>query len=109
MRAYHLTKARTPSELPDWLFSERERGQGGLLHPYARHDDTRKETSGPSCNQAATNQFSSTRNFDAGLKNFQNFPTPAARAPTLAKASGGADRLKILRASRRNNAPAQHI
>jgi len=31
MRAYHLAKARTPSELPEWLFSERERGQGGLL------------------------------------------------------------------------------
>ena len=108
MRAYHLSKARTPSELPDWLFSERERGQSGLLRPDARHDDTRKETSGASRNQAATNQLFSTRNVDTGLKNIQSFPTPVARAPTLAKASG-ADRLKILRDSRRNNASAQRI
>ncbi|KJA20190.1 hypothetical protein HYPSUDRAFT_818903 [Hypholoma sublateritium FD-334 SS-4] len=108
MRAYHLSKARTPSELPDWLFSERERGQVGLLRLDARHVDTLKETSGTSRNQVATSQLSSTRNFDAGLKNFQNFPTPVARAPALAKASG-TDRLKILRDSRRNNAPAQRI
>ncbi|CAA7271735.1 unnamed protein product [Cyclocybe aegerita] len=38
MRAYHLSKARTPAELPDWLFSERERGQGGLLRPDAPND-----------------------------------------------------------------------
>jgi len=38
MRAYHLFKARTPSELPEWLFSERERGQGGLLRLDPRND-----------------------------------------------------------------------
>ena len=26
MRAYHLNKARTREELPDWLFDEKERG-----------------------------------------------------------------------------------
>jgi len=106
MRAYHLSKAQTLSELPDWLFSERERGQvGGLLRTDTRYADTHKESSGPSRNQVGTNQISSTRNSDAGLKNSS---TPVARAPTLAKASG-ADRLKMLRNSRRNNAPTQRM
>ncbi|PPQ83738.1 hypothetical protein CVT24_007625 [Panaeolus cyanescens] len=30
LRAYHLAKAESPSELPDWLFSERERRLAGF-------------------------------------------------------------------------------
>ena len=31
MRAYHLNKAQTRDELPDWLFDEKERGRFALL------------------------------------------------------------------------------
>ncbi|PPR06646.1 hypothetical protein CVT26_001188 [Gymnopilus dilepis] len=48
MRAYHLAKARTPSELPEWLFSERERGQAMLrINTPAEEPSPRRRSPNP--------------------------------------------------------------
>jgi hypothetical protein len=44
MKAYHLAKARDPSDLPSWLFSERERGAKGSMRGRTGDDDTRADT-----------------------------------------------------------------
>jgi len=44
MKAYHLGKAKNPSDLPSWLFSEQERRPVGQLRLASRHDNT-EETS----------------------------------------------------------------
>ncbi|KAF8959047.1 hypothetical protein BDZ97DRAFT_1421503 [Flammula alnicola] len=110
MRAYHLSKARTPSDLPDWLFSERERGQlGGLQGSETRSDDDRAKASLSSThrrNRIDVGQAELTRHTEPRLKNIQNFPTPTTRSLPPAKASG-TDRLKMLREKR--NAPSDRI
>lgn len=44
MKAYHLEKARDPSDLPGWLFNERERGVKGSTGGRTGNDDTRADT-----------------------------------------------------------------
>jgi len=44
MKAYHLEKARDPSELPAWLFNERERGVKGSTRGRTGNDDIRADT-----------------------------------------------------------------
>jgi hypothetical protein len=44
MKAYHLEKARDPSDLPAWLFNERERGVKGSTGGRTGYDDTRTDT-----------------------------------------------------------------
>ncbi|TFY67296.1 hypothetical protein EVG20_g3990 [Dentipellis fragilis] len=39
MKAYHLEKARDPSDLPEWLFDERERRPAGRPSTSRRRDD----------------------------------------------------------------------
>jgi hypothetical protein len=44
MKAYHLEKAKDPSELPHWLFNERERGVKSSTRGRSDNDDTRGDT-----------------------------------------------------------------
>jgi len=44
MKAYHLEKARSASDLPAWLFNERERGVKGSTGGRTGYDDTRADT-----------------------------------------------------------------
>jgi len=44
MKAYHLEKARGPSDLPAWLFNERERGVKGSTGGRTGNGDTRAVT-----------------------------------------------------------------
>jgi hypothetical protein len=44
MKAYHLEKAKDPSELPHWLFNERERGVKGSTRGRTGNDDIRADT-----------------------------------------------------------------
>lgn len=44
MKAYHLEKARDPSDLPAWLFNERERAVKGSTGGRTGNDDTRAYT-----------------------------------------------------------------
>lgn len=39
MRAYHLSKVKNPSDLPDWLFSARERGGKGSFAQTERSEE----------------------------------------------------------------------
>jgi len=39
LKAYHLEKARDPTELPDWLFDERERGLRGTTWSHTLADE----------------------------------------------------------------------
>ncbi|PPQ78074.1 hypothetical protein CVT25_015608 [Psilocybe cyanescens] len=105
MRAYHLSKARTPSELPAWLFSEKERGQGSLLRfdrLDSHDDDSQVREPAQRRNQPAYGNsttplvMQSQRN-----KNIQNTKPFSLNAP--AKVSGS-DRLKQMRELRRNAA-----
>ncbi|KAF8201417.1 hypothetical protein BJ912DRAFT_945316 [Pholiota molesta] len=98
MRAYHLSKARNPSELPNWLFSERERGQlGGLLRAEVPSDDSQSRPPGRQRN-LETGEISTPRTPERRLKNIQNFPTPINRLPPTK--TSGVDRLKMMREKR---------
>jgi len=44
MKAYHLEKANHPSDLPNWLFNERERGVKGSTRGRTGDADTRAES-----------------------------------------------------------------
>jgi len=44
MKAYHLEKARNPSDLPNWLFNERERGVNGSMRGRTGDADTRADS-----------------------------------------------------------------
>ncbi|KAF8902124.1 hypothetical protein CPB84DRAFT_1776672 [Gymnopilus junonius] len=90
MRAYHLAKARTPSELPEWLFSERERGQGGLLHIDPPFEG--REEPGPRRQQLPYNTLASSSLQSRGIK---------SSIPLAEPKLSGADRLKQLRSLRR--------
>ncbi|KAF9480127.1 hypothetical protein BDN70DRAFT_932007 [Pholiota conissans] len=97
MRAYHLSKAKHPSELPNWLFSERERGQlGSLLRSEVHGDDSQAPR------QRNQSDSGATRNPEPHFKNVQNFPTPVNRLPP-----SGTDRLKMLR--ERRSAPSNRV
>lgn len=108
MRAYHLSKARTPAELPDWLFSERERGQGGLLRSSDKPDSHGDGGQG----QSVSSQPVQRRNRPAygdstvslGERSRQKQDAQGtATKPLVAQAKlSGSDRLKQLRELRRN-------
>jgi len=85
MRAYHLSKARIPQELPDWLFNERERGQGRFdLH-----------NNGYSTTTAAEDRQRSI-GADATTKHLEN------RSMTGQAKLSGTERLKQMRSVRQN-------
>lgn len=99
MRAYHLSKAQNPSELPNWLFSEKERGQlGGLLRAELPSDDTQSRPPRGQRNHLDTGEISAPRTLERRLKNIQNFPTPINRLPPTK--TFGVDRLKMMREKR---------
>ncbi|KAF9532941.1 hypothetical protein CPB83DRAFT_846634 [Crepidotus variabilis] len=111
MRAYHLSKARTPSELPDWLFDERERGtKAGFAHvssievssdtPSRSKTQTQRRRYGQ---VSQPTQFIPSQEFpvDKEPTYFRGSPEPIpSRLPD------GVNRLKTLR-DRQRNAPAK--
>ncbi|KAH9484297.1 hypothetical protein JR316_0003778 [Psilocybe cubensis] len=102
MRAYHLAKARTPSELPAWLFSEKERGQGGLLRSdrTALPDDSQVREQTQRRNRPAYGDNTTIPGAHAQKnKDIQNTKPISSNGPTKIS---GADRLKQMRELRRN-------
>jgi len=96
MRAYHLSKARTLSELPDWLFSDRERGQLGLVRSNPPNDGSQ---AGSTDAQQAQRR---NRPENHSSKNLEPYPrglktTPSAIFPPI---SSGSDGLKKIREDR---------
>ena len=81
MKAYHIEKARDPTELPDWLFDERERG----VRSY-------KATPGASDRKAAeeTRPSDLSRSVTTARQDQPLPPARIARGPTLADRRGGA-------------------
>lgn len=102
MRAYHLSKARTPSELPDWLFSDKERGQVGLLRFDPPNDGSQAARTYP----AQRRENHSSKNLGAYSKGSM-IPrtTPSARFPVTSSSS---ERLRSIREDRRK-APGTRI
>jgi len=99
MRAYHLSKARTPSELPEWLFSERERGQGGLLRLDLRNEGGQVRAE-PDLPVQRRNRPEMTYHDDTPRLGTQSKTIKTVMPPGQAKVSG-ADRLKEMRSLRR--------
>lgn len=94
MRAYHLSKARTPSELPDWLFSDRERGEVGLLRSDPPNDGSQAARTDPAQRRDRPENHSS-KNLGPYLKgSTKSRTTPSARFPVT---SSGSDRLRSIR------------
>ncbi|KIM49158.1 hypothetical protein M413DRAFT_21429 [Hebeloma cylindrosporum] len=99
MRAYHLSKARTPSELPDWLFSDRERGQVGLLRS-PPNDAARTDP--------AQQAQRDSRPDNHGSKNLGPYPKDSTRPRTTPPARfSGSDRLRSIREDRRKASGTQ--
>jgi len=99
MRAYHLSKARTPSELPEWLFSERERGQGGLSRSDPRNDGDEVKA-GPTQPVQRRNRPEMSYQEDTPRLATQSKSIKTAMPLGQGKVSG-ADRLKQMRSLRR--------
>jgi len=99
MRAYHLSKARTPSELPEWLFSERERGQGGLLRLDPRNEGSKVKAE-PIQPAERRNRPEMTYQDDTSHLGTQSKSIRTAMPLGQANVSG-ADRLKQMRSLRR--------
>lgn len=104
MREYHLRKARTPAELPDWLFSERERGKGGLMRSES-HSDQRQEKQPLSQIQPVETR----RGRHDGIAALAAARTGTNMAINTSRPSEqprlvGSDRLKQMRSIRRNHA-----
>jgi len=106
MRAYHLSKARTPAELPDWLFSERERGQGGLLR-FDKSDspnDRRQARTDPAQQAQRRNRpaYQGDNTTSLGIQS-QSIQSQSTKPSAVAQAKiSGSDRLKQMRDLRRN-------
>jgi len=111
MRAYHLSKARTPAELPEWLFSERERGLKGTLRP----DPPSNRSQGvPSLAQPAERRNRRDAYHPelppASERSSQKPPHVSNfTAPVQPRAVGGTDRLKMMREHKRNANNAQGL
>ncbi|KDR81571.1 hypothetical protein GALMADRAFT_135001 [Galerina marginata CBS 339.88] len=100
MRAYHLSKARTPAELPDWLFNERERGQGGLLRFDTPDDGGQVKPEPAQLTQRRANRPPIYQDVTA-VSLGQSKSLKTTMQPAQAKISGS-DRLKQLRELRRS-------
>ncbi len=98
MKAYHIAKAQGPSDLPDWLFDERERQVANVqAQPEDIPDDQNQTT-----------------------KLLENDTTPAPRAQKVATSTPfnsvssqprlrGTDRLKAMRDAKRDGAERNEI
>ncbi|KAI0336454.1 hypothetical protein GY45DRAFT_1238323 [Cubamyces sp. BRFM 1775] len=111
MKAYHISKARDPSDLPEWLFDERERGvrsyqTSSNVPPAVEERAPERKAAEPSRSRTTTIQWDDTPP-----------PPRIARGPTLAdrRAAGGVTgggseehitksiaRLRALRDAKRN-------
>ena len=90
MKAYYINKARSPADLPEWLFDERERGLRGYNDP-APPTDTRRsaDTSRPTARSGGGRRD---RERDHEHEYAEALP-PArpSRGPTLADGQAGSD------------------
>ncbi|TFK42620.1 hypothetical protein BDQ12DRAFT_732250 [Crucibulum laeve] len=96
MKAYHASKARDPSDLPEWLFSEKERGIG-LRDKNRRRDDEGYEPSELSSELPKKPSVVSRPSTPSRLLVTSQANDAAQTAPPR-----GADRLKAMRDARRN-------
>lgn len=109
MKAYHLEKARDPSDLPEWLFEEHERRPVGRLRFTGKQQDNRRdheevsewEIPAPRSRglrniyDSTTDPLNSTGRPNRRIVNrFDDQPTPPSKAT---------DRLKALRDAKRQN------
>lgn len=95
MRNYHLSKARTPSDLPDWLFSAKERGQpGGSLRSEVHSDGSR---SAQHRDDSDSNFGHNSRAPEARMRKMDNIPRSLPGSTLPADLSAGANRLKMIR------------
>jgi len=94
MKAYHLDKARDPSDLPSWLFSEQDRRPVGQLRLASRHD----YTDGTSSAQPTPLSPRGLRDIYDTAASVTSPTSPRSDAPT----SKAASHLKALRDAKRN-------
>lgn len=103
MKAYHLEKARDPSDLPEWLFAEHERQPARSRTPARR--------TGPSADGESA-EYTSENAKPRGLRDIYasaaNAPSAMPARPARAYADAGStpaagtNRLKALREAKRN-------
>lgn len=105
MRAYHLARARTPAELPEWLFSERERGlKGSVAHP-ERPNNRGQEVPSPAQPAQRRNRpdnYHSDRSTAPDRSTEKPFRGGNLTEETPARTASGTDRLKMMRDLKRN-------
>ncbi|KAF8163265.1 hypothetical protein B0H34DRAFT_694731 [Crassisporium funariophilum] len=110
MRAYHLSKARHPGDLPDWLFSEKERGRGGVSRsdPLDNHSTQERENhpaqQAEPRNRPDIYQVNRTKDSEPLSNNHRFLHTGPSRGTTFPghkQEIGGSDRLKVKRELRR--------
>ncbi|KAF9564681.1 hypothetical protein CPC08DRAFT_815883 [Agrocybe pediades] len=99
MRAYHLSKARTPNELPDWLFSERERGLGQARFDSHSHNNGRQMSTSQQAQQKPRNRPGMDNNIGTGAFAENKYTLSIG---TTRVAASGTDRLKQLRSLRKD-------
>ena len=115
MRAYHLSKARTPNELPDWLFSARERGLGQGRFEATSHNNSQERSSVAQQTEQERRKRADIHHSDLNIingtrtKNMNRLPENMRPVVAQGKLSG-TERLKQMRNLRQNgSAPSNRF
>ncbi|KAG1756826.1 uncharacterized protein EDB91DRAFT_1213657 [Suillus paluster] len=107
MKAYHLAKARHPSDLPDWLFDERER-KPSLSSRFAespRGAVSDIQPPRPSAFRRIYDEAASR----APQTNHSQIPSHVLTSPDKTSQSKAADRLKAFRDAKRADLGVRHV
>ncbi|KAJ3573967.1 hypothetical protein NP233_g2095 [Leucocoprinus birnbaumii] len=93
MKAYHIAQARSPADLPDWLFDERERRMANVSPEPddAQHDEARLS--------AVKNSIRQNRTGDERLSS----ASQSSESTSAQSQLRGTDRLKAMREARRRD------
>jgi len=97
MKAYHLEKARDPSDLPPWLFDEHERRPAG--HSDRLRDDNQEPTKEPPRSRGLRDIYETSTKPDARSGYSPPSVRPVDDMPSRSKAT---NRLKELREAKRS-------
>ncbi|KAI0831226.1 hypothetical protein BC628DRAFT_1336361 [Trametes gibbosa] len=87
MKEYHIAQARNPSDLPEWLFDERERGVRGHQAAVANSEDTPAPQSTATTTTATTTPASLSHS--TTIVRRDELPPRIVRGPTLADRRAG--------------------
>lgn len=107
MRAYHLAKARHPSDLPDWLFDERER-KPSLSSRFTEPPRGAASDTQPLRPSALRHIYDDAAS-RAPRENHSQTTSHVLASPEKTVSSKAADRLKALRDAKRADLGVRHV